>query len=152
MRREKWTLSRALSVLAGSALRKKTLSRGLFAYLPSRPAFRLSATWGFAALQLGLLGQSRISPLLSDFFYFVPGFVASLSWFALDSPSGFTYALVPVILYTRNVICQILVRYCLTCGYIALLPTFTDLMRLKCPLAEESLERRTTPPHHGYLL
>lgn len=71
-----------------------TLSRGLFAYLPSRPAFRLSATWGFAALQLGLLGQSRISPLLSDFFYFVLGFVTSLSWFALDSPSGFTYALV----------------------------------------------------------
>ena len=56
------------------------------------------ATWGFAAFRLGLLGQTRISPLLSDFFYFVPGFVASLAWFALDSPSGFTHALVPAIL------------------------------------------------------
>lgn len=85
-------------MLAGSALRKKTLSRGLFAYLPSRPAFWLIATWGFTELQLGLLGQFGISPLLSDFFYFMLSFVASMAWFALDSSSYFTYALVPVIL------------------------------------------------------
>lgn len=99
-------------MLAGSALRNKTLSRGLFAYLPSRPAFWLMATWGFAALQLGLLGQSRISPLLSDFFYFMPGFVASMAWFALDSSSDFTHASVPAILvYAKCYLldsCQIL--------------------------------------------
>ena len=48
------------------------------------------ATWGFAAFRLGLLGQTRISPLLSDFFYFAFRFVASLAWFSLDSLFCFT--------------------------------------------------------------
>lgn len=47
---------------------KNTLSRGLFRVWPSRRPIWIFANWGFAAKKRGLLGPSRISPLLSDFF------------------------------------------------------------------------------------
>ena len=47
---------------------KNTLSRGLFRVWPSRRPILIIANWGFAAKSRGLLGSSRISPLLSDFF------------------------------------------------------------------------------------
>lgn len=47
---------------------KRTPSRGLIRNAPSRPHLREFATWGFAAQNGRLLGRSRISPLLSEFF------------------------------------------------------------------------------------
>lgn len=65
---------------------KRTPSRGLIRNAPSRPHLREFATWGFAAQNGRLLGRSRISPLLSEYFkpegHLPPSYTSTSSSFA----------------------------------------------------------------------
>lgn len=72
--------------LVRPAMRKERQVGGLIRNAPSRPHLKEFTTWGFAAQNGRLLGRSRISPLLSEFFkpegHLPPSYTSTSSSFA----------------------------------------------------------------------